>query len=503
MPWIDEVPEPLDAADGEQGSALWRVRTPTAGELLARKVPVAGPDQAGELVSQLRKLQQLTLYNVETVVGASEQGDTVWVLLVPVPSSSLGRLLASKEITVQQRAILALDLLAGLAELHGAGLSHPRVGERTAIVDVEGRLRLAEPWRLPGEASQPAEEVGRAGRLACWILGVGPRPGGALAPAEQQAPAMVAVARALAAGSESKAGDAFQALREAAGRLAQRESLEPSRGQISQRVRQLAGAPQVEAAPPPPPPRVSVSVGDIYAPEPATAGARGEPAGPSPAAASDDAGLRPPPPPRPRQPSPIQQLQQYWQGRKYRQPAGAGWQGSRPKGPVVAVGVAAGAVVLLLLLFVAVPALVNLARGTPQASSAATPQQRATPTRPAPKQSATSSPQQHLAGAVTGFQLTPQGACAPGGACTIRVQVNLQGLPQQTEVTWTLKVTDMCHGNATTDNPQPPVTAQAGWTYVYGIDRVTLPNSGKVQVVARTTSPADAASDPLTVGNGC
>jgi hypothetical protein len=501
MPWIDEVPEPLDVADGEQGNALWRVRTPTAGELFARKVPVAGAE-AAELIAQLRRLQQLTLYNVETVVGASQQGDAVWVLLAPVPSCSLGQLLASKEITVQQRAILALDLLAGLAELHGAGLSHPRLGEPTAVVDVEGRLRLAEPWRLPGEASEPDEEVGRAGRLACWILGVGPRPGGALAPAEQQAPAMVAVARALAAGSESKAGDAFQALREAAGRLAQRESLEPSRGQISQRVRQLAGAPEVAAAPaPPPPPRVSVSVGDVYAPEPAAAAARREPADPGPAA-YDDSELTPPPSPRPRQRSPVQQLQQYWQARKYRQPAGAGWQGSRPKGPVVAVGVAAGAVVLLLLLFVAVPALVSLARGTPQSSSLGTPQQRTTPTRPAPSQGATQPPP-HLAGAVTGFQLTPQGECAPGGACTIRVQVNLHGLPQQTDVTWTLKVTDACHGNATTDNPQPPVTAQAGWTYVYGIDRVTLPNSGKVQVVARTTSPADAASDPLTVGNGC
>jgi hypothetical protein len=502
MPWIDEVPEPLDPVDGEQGSALWRVRTATAGELFARKVPVAGADQAAGLSSQLRRLQQLTLYNVETVVGASQQGDTVWVLLAPVPSCSLGRLLAPKEITVQQRAILALDLLAGLAELHGAGLSHPRLSERTALVDVEGRLRLTEPWRLPGEAGEPADEVGRAGRLACWILGVGPRPGGALAPAEQQAPAMVAVARALAAGSESKASDAFQALREAAGRLAQRESLEPSRGQISQRVRQLAGVAEVAAAPAPlPPPKVSVSVGDLYAAEPVAAAPRRQPADPGPAA-DDGTESRPPPPPGPRRPSPVQQLQQYWQARKYRQPADPSSQGSRPRGPVVAVGVAVGAVVLLLLLFVAVPALLSLAHGTAQSSSLGTPQHRTTPTRPAPSQSATQPPP-HLAGAVTGFQLTPQGDCAPGGACTIRVQVNLQGLPQQTDVAWTLKVTDMCHGNATTDNPQPPVTAQAGWTYVYGIDRVTLPNSGKVQVVARTTSPADAASDPLTVGNGC
>ena len=227
--WIDDVPEPLEVADAEQATVLWRVRTPSAGPLLARKVTITEPGGAADLEGQLHRLQQLTLYNVESVVGASEQQDAVWVFLEPLASCTAERLLTSEGISVQQRAILALDLLAGLAELHGEGLGHARLSERTTIVDAEGRLRLAEPWRLPGEAADPPGEVRRAGELTCWILGVAPRPGGALTPAEQQAPALVAVARSLAAGGESKAGDAFQALREAAGWMAQRQNLEPSR----------------------------------------------------------------------------------------------------------------------------------------------------------------------------------------------------------------------------------------------------------------------------------
>jgi hypothetical protein len=47
------------------------------------------------------------------------------------------------------------------------------------------------------------------------------------------------------------------------------------------------------------------------------------------------------------------------------------------------------------------------------------------------------------------------------------------------------------------------VTAQAGWSFVFGIDPVELPNSGQLRVVAQTSSPADATSDPLTIGTGC
>jgi hypothetical protein len=83
------------------------------------------------------------------------------------------------------------------------------------------------------------------------------------------------------------------------------------------------------------------------------------------------------------------------------------------------------------------------------------------------------------------------------------VQVNMQPPPSQTEVTWTLNVTDLCHGNTTTHQPGSSVTAQAGWTYVYSISSASLPSSGKVQVVAETSSPANATSDPLTIGSGC
>jgi hypothetical protein len=83
------------------------------------------------------------------------------------------------------------------------------------------------------------------------------------------------------------------------------------------------------------------------------------------------------------------------------------------------------------------------------------------------------------------------------------VQVNIQAPQAQTDVNWTFKVTDVCHGNTTTSEPGDSVPAHAGWTYVYSISSVSLPSSGKLQVVAETSSPADATSDPLTIGSGC
>ncbi|MBO0682876.1 MAG: hypothetical protein J2P45_06945, partial [Candidatus Dormibacteraeota bacterium] len=293
---------------------------------------------------------------------------------------------------------------------------------------------------------------------------------------------------------------------EAAGRLAQRETLEPSRAEISQRVRQLVGLPPAATAPapqPPPSPQVSVSVGPVYAPEPAGVGSRFQPAAASGAFDDEDVA----PPLRPPRPSLIQQLQDFQRSRRYQQP-GPSWQGSRPKGPRIAV-FAAGGAVLLLLLLVAVPALVRLAQGPGQGSNAAAQtqqqqgEQQQEPTQAPAKPSPTpTQPRQQLAGAVTGFQLTPQGGCAAGGRCTIRVQVNLQAPQQPTDVTWNLQVTDLCHGNQTTTVRQEPVTAQRDWTYVFGIDSITLP-SGKVQVVAQTTTPASATSDPVIIGNGC
>jgi hypothetical protein len=162
---------------------------------------------------------------------------------------------------------------------------------------------------------------------------------------------------------------------------------------------------------------------------------------------------------------------------------------------------AAAVAALLLLLLVIIPALVHLAQRTTPGTSTA---QSGVPPPAATAPPATATPsQQGLAGAVTGFQLTPQGDCRPGARCTIRVQVNIQRPDAQTEVTWQLKVTDVCHGHATTTQPGSSVTAQAGWSFVFGIDPVELPNSGQLRVVAQTSSPADATSDPLTIGTGC
>ena len=81
--------------------------------------------------------------------------------------------------------------------------------------------------------------------------------------------------------------------------------------------------------------------------------------------------------------------------------------------------------------------------------------------------------------------------------------MHIQAPQQQVSVAWTYQVTDLCHGNTTTSRTGSTVTAQPGWVHVISDSAVSLPNTGSVRVVAVTSSPAAATSEPLTIGSGC
>ncbi|MFD1811562.1 hypothetical protein [Rhodococcus gannanensis] len=103
------------------------------------------------------------------------------------------------------------------------------------------------------------------------------------------------------------------------------------------------------------------------------------------------------------------------------------------------------------------------------------------------------------AGAVTGVALSfANGSCAPGGPCTMRIDVDLDPAANVPAVTWNLTVFDRCTGavlpGADVTVPVPPGAREA-----YGLAGAVLPPSGAVGLAAVTTAPAAAASAPVLV----
>jgi hypothetical protein len=104
------------------------------------------------------------------------------------------------------------------------------------------------------------------------------------------------------------------------------------------------------------------------------------------------------------------------------------------------------------------------------------------------------------AGGVAGVTLTPGGACSAGGACSVTVRVDLDPHPD-TLVAWTLVVVDRCTGQhsetAVTGIPTP-----ASYRYVMSTNQVDVPAWRSPQLLAVTTSPARASSQPIVLGGG-
>jgi hypothetical protein len=108
------------------------------------------------------------------------------------------------------------------------------------------------------------------------------------------------------------------------------------------------------------------------------------------------------------------------------------------------------------------------------------------------------------AGDVSAVTLEPlSGSCGPGASCTVTVRIELSTHPSET-VGLVLEIIDRCTG-ARTEVEVPQVPAPASFVYVYSSTTVPLPATAATAIVALTTSPAQAASDPLLLSGdaGC
>jgi hypothetical protein len=160
-----------------------------------------------------------------------------------------------------------------------------------------------------------------------------------------------------------------------------------------------------------------------------------------------------------------------------------------------------GAFVVSKLMVSSGPAAAPPAVSATPASQAAPPSPRA-----APSPTATTATPPTFApsaqGTIKSVGLKLNGGCAAGASCALEVTLNFTKAAADTDYAWTFKAFDPCTGT-TSDVGTGHFTAKAGWIQIISDRTVTLPASrGQLQLLAVTTSPDQAQSPALTVGQG-
>ncbi|AYY13355.1 hypothetical protein EF847_12285 [Actinobacteria bacterium YIM 96077] len=108
-------------------------------------------------------------------------------------------------------------------------------------------------------------------------------------------------------------------------------------------------------------------------------------------------------------------------------------------------------------------------------------------------------PAPESAGAINEVSLeAADGTCEADQPCPVRVEVDLEPAASSRQVTWSFDVVDRC-GEDVATQPGVTVTAQAGWTSVWGDSQVDVPSGTALAIMAVTESPANASSSPLLI----
>ncbi|NDL56124.1 hypothetical protein [Phytoactinopolyspora mesophila] len=113
-------------------------------------------------------------------------------------------------------------------------------------------------------------------------------------------------------------------------------------------------------------------------------------------------------------------------------------------------------------------------------------------------------PEPDSAGAVNAVRVeATDGECAAGESCAVRVEVELEPAASARAVTWSFEVVDRCDDDSSTQSGVT-VTAQAGWTEVWGLSQIEIPEGSALAVMAVTETPDRASSSPMLIpeGNG-
>ena len=450
-------------------------------EVAAVQVVLADSTAVEAASDRLRRLARINDQALAPVLGWWVDGTTVWYLTELDEGLSFSRFPSAVVLSPQQSVALSLGILQGLDALYDEGLSHGALGAANVRVDDRGRVRLAgHPLAIlhfPSD-SELVAEVRMAGRLVCDAFGIpvekSPGPPRAI---EHAAPALVIAARSIANGTLGHdVKGAAASIRDTAGPLASRERLALGLEELGA----LVGGrePDRTAAPPHP-----LTLGDHPPAPPRTAVP--EPLTPVPA--------------RPAVERPIVSHS----ARVHVSPPDSFGDGA-PTWQRVAVIAA-----ILIVIAAVIGGGIFGARallGSGSKSAVATPAPTATaatsPSPTGPVAVPVYAPPS--VGAVKAVILTLDGPCAIGSSCTVQVQVMFQTQSDSHAVNWGFKIFDRC-ASTTSDQPGGTVNAQGGWNNTISDSVFTLPAAkGQLAIVAISTAPDRAASQPLLVGpDGC
>ncbi len=461
-PFLDRMPELVAHLDAPHGPEDWRARTPSGEEVLARRLQVPDTERT-TMMDRLRWLREADPTGLLPLRGAAGNADGVWVLLRPVPGSPLGAVTGIEPLTPAETAAAGRSLFGGLATLHRIGLGQ-LVVPRTILIDTDGKAHLDGPWLPVDPAARPGQVRALAETLV-QAMGVTVRPDEELSTAERQSPGLIATLRGIAGGTAVDAATAAALLEESAGALAAPPQVARSERTLAERVKRLlsGGAASGSRGP-------AARVRRVIAP--AAAGAAAKPR------------TAPAPPVRI---GPRMSEKSAWNA----QPAPR----RQAEGSVRASTVLAGSLIGLVLLVAVFGAWTVLTR---RAQLAATPPPHtATPT-PAPTAPPSLAPSSADPVASVALTTDQVGSCSPGQPCQVQVKVNFSSGSHS--ATWNFYVTNLCTGKVTQigsgseDVPYPE--------YVYADSTVNIPAGNSLELVAKTTAPAVAASSPLKIGSG-
>lgn len=462
-PFLDRMPELVAHLDAPHGPEDWRARTQAGEEVLARRLQVPDSERT-TMVDRLRWLWEADPTGLLPLRGAATNPDGVWVLLRPVPGSPLGAVSAAQPLSPAETAAVGRSLLGGLATLHRIGLGQ-LVVPRTILIDAEGKAHLDGPW-LPVDPGTRAGQVRALGETLIQAMGITVRPDEELTAAERQSPGLVATLRGIAGGTAVDAATAAALLEESAGALSAPPQIARSERTLADRVKRLlspSGAPGSR--------RPAARVRRVTMPSTPV----GTP--PQPRAA-------PAPPVRI---GPRMSEKSAWNAK----PAPR----RQAEGAIRASTVLAGSLIGLVLLVIVFAAWTYIDH---RQQLAATPTPHAATPTPAPTAPPSLAPSS--APPVSSVVLTTDqvGSCSAGQACQVQVKVSFSSGSHA--AAWNFYVTNVCTGKVTQvgsgseDAPYP--------AYVYADSTVNIPSGNSLELVAKTTSPAVAASSPIKIGSG-
>lgn len=461
-PFLDRMPELVAHLDAPHGPDDWRARTQAGEEVLARRLQVPDSERT-TMVDRLRWLWEADATGLLPLRGAATNPEGVWVLLRPVPGSPLGAVAGPQPLTPAETVAAGRSLFRGLATLHRIGLGQ-LVVPRTILIGADGKAHLDGPW-LPVDPGGRAGQVRALGETLIQAMGITARPEEELTAAERQSPGLVATLRGVAGGTAVDAATAAALLEESAGALAAPPQLARSEGSLADRVKRLLSPSAVPGSR-----RPVARVRRVTVPTAA--------AGPAPPRA------KPPPPVRI---GPRMSEKSAWNAR----PAPR----RQAEGSVRASTVLAGSLIGLVLLVLVFGAWTVINK---REQLAATPPPHAATPTPAPTAPPSLAPSSAAPVASVVLTTDQVGSCAAGQACQVQVRVNFSSGSHS--AAWNFYVTNLCTGKVTQvgsgseDAPYP--------AYVYADNTVNIPAGTSLELIAKTTSPAVAASSPLKIGSG-